>query len=333
MSAVIGGSTVLRMPPCATIVPAASARCACAPDQRFWSGRWLAGWFGRCGVGARGLVPQPGLIDARPVAPEQEARRLGQQNGVHERDAGQAGQLLPAAGLGGGAPVRGHGRAVVAAWVERKADGLLELGALRRRQPDGLLRPHQRGESLHHVHLDVAVDEELAARSWYCLALFGRCGFGPGSCGSCSGSSNTGGVTVSTTKDSAGPMLRMSIVSPANTHRWACAWKLCHAMPRSRLKTYQRMRWPLWATIVGVLPMNERPLKQNDGRFVPPDSITLCCWLVPACSSSALTPRARPSRPAGTNVLAAVAWTLTKLCPAGLHGDPAGHRGPWTPQK
>ena len=90
------------------------------------------------------------------------------------------------------------------------------------------------------------------------------------------GSSSTGGAVVSTTNDSAGPMLRMSIVSSANTHRCACGWKLCHAMPRSRLKTYQRIFWPAWATIVGVLPMNERPLKQNDGRLAPPASMTLC---------------------------------------------------------
>ena len=36
-------------------------------------------------------------------------------------------------------------------------------------------------------------------------------------------------------------------------------------MPRSRLKTYQRIRWPASATIVGVLPTNARPLKQYVG--------------------------------------------------------------------
>ncbi len=45
VSAVIGGVCWLRMPPWATIVPAASARCAWAPDQRFWSGRTSAGWL------------------------------------------------------------------------------------------------------------------------------------------------------------------------------------------------------------------------------------------------------------------------------------------------
>ncbi len=111
-------------------------------------------------------------------------------------------------------------------------------------------------------------------RRRYSLALLGRC-FGSWLSWILSGSSSTGGVTVSTTNDSAGPMLRMSIVSPAKTQRWACGWKLCHAMPRSRLNTYQRIRWPVWAAIVGVLPMKERPLKQSDGRLVPPDSITL----------------------------------------------------------
>ena len=51
-------------------------------------------------------------------------------------------------------------------------------------------------------------------------------------------------------------------------------------MPRSRLNTYQRIFWPAWARIVGVLPTNERPLKQNDGRLSPPASTTLC-WLGP----------------------------------------------------
>src|SRR6516162_6554790 len=51
-------------------------------------------------------------------------------------------------------------------------------------------------------------------------------------------------------------------------------------MLRSRLKTYQRIRWPACATIVGELPMKERPLKQYDGRLSPPRSRTLC-WLGP----------------------------------------------------
>jgi len=41
----IGGFVVLRIPPWTAIVAAASARCACAPDQMFWSGRTAAGWL------------------------------------------------------------------------------------------------------------------------------------------------------------------------------------------------------------------------------------------------------------------------------------------------
>src|SRR3954454_24745610 len=92
VSAVIGGFTVLRMPPWTTIVPAASARCAWAADQVFWSGRWAAGWVGggagpevlvrpragrlvgRDGVEAGRLVPQPRLVGTRPVAPEEDPR-------------------------------------------------------------------------------------------------------------------------------------------------------------------------------------------------------------------------------------------------------------------
>ena len=146
-----------------------------------------------------------------------------------------------------------------------------------------------------------------------------------------SGSSSTGGASVSTTNDSAGPMLRMSMVSPAKTQRWACGWKLCQFIPRSRLKTYQRMRCPLWATMVGVLPTNERPLKQSDGRLEPPDSTTL--WLV----VPAFVQRTRPPTPtvtsAGVKAFAAVACTSTRFGPPACTVIRPAIDGPCTPQK
>ena len=167
-------------------------------------------------------------------------------------------------------------------------------------------------------------------RSLYSVADLGRCFLGC-VCSMCSGRRSTGGVVVSSTKDSAGPMLRMSIVSSANTHRCACAWKLCHAMPRSRLKTYQRIFWPVWATTVGVLPMNERPLKQNDGRLAPPASITLC--VVAGLVFVHLTV---PFSPITTfvleNVLAGVAFTFSNAEPPGCTVTRPDIAGPCTPQ-
>ena len=113
-------------------------------------------------------------------------------------------------------------------------------------------------------------------RSVYSLApLCGR-----SQCSKPGGSSNTGGAWVSTIKDSAGPMLRRSIVSPANCQRWPCGWKLCQPIPRSRSNTYHRIRWPACARMVGLLPTKERPLKQKEGKLSPPRSTTLC-WLGP----------------------------------------------------
>ena len=77
-----------------------------------------------------------------------------------------------------------------------------------------------------------------------------------------SSNSSTCGIVASTTNDSAGPMLRISMFSPANFQRMACGWKLCQFIPMSRLKTYQRMRWPGRPTIVGELPTKPRPLMQ-----------------------------------------------------------------------
>src|SRR5215471_9172009 len=47
-------------------------------------------------------------------------------------------------------------------------------------------------------------------------------------------------------------------------------------MPRSRLKTYQRILWPALATMVGELPTKERPFKERLDS-PPPSSVTVCC--------------------------------------------------------
>ena len=153
-----------------------------------------------------------------------------------------------------------------------------------------LLRPHEPGEARHHVHLDVAVEQEVAAELVFLgvlrpvLRVLGlldlrrqqqhrrRLGLDDERLGRarCCGR-------------------RWSRC--ANCHRLPCRWKLCQPMPRSRLKTYQRIRWPAWATIVGLLPMNARPLKQVLG-IPAPSSVTV--W-VSCRASSAPCRRAAPS--------------------------------------
>jgi hypothetical protein len=61
------------------------------------------------------------------------------------------------------APVELHRRAVVAAGVERKTGRSADLGRLLVGQPDRLLRADEGDKPLHHVHLHVAVDREVAA--------------------------------------------------------------------------------------------------------------------------------------------------------------------------
>jgi hypothetical protein len=102
-------------------------------------------------------------------------------------------------------------------------------------------------------------------------------------------------------------MLRTSIVSPANVHRCACGWKLCHAIPRSRLNTYHRIRCPASAWIVGVLPTNVRPLKQYDA-IPPPSSVTVC--VSDDAVSHRTCPPGRTLTSTGSNAGAAVIVTV-----------------------
>jgi len=54
-------------------------------------------------------------------------------------------------------------RAIIVAVIQRQAGFESESLRLRFSQPDGLPRPHKTRQPRHHVHLDVAVDEEVAA--------------------------------------------------------------------------------------------------------------------------------------------------------------------------
>src|SRR5882762_5732610 len=123
-------------------------------------------------------------------------------------------------------------------------------------------------------------------------------------------------------KDSAGPRLRVSTFWSAQRQRCACVWKLCHTGPRSRLKTYQRMCCPLSATMVGVLPTKDRPLRHIDSMLAPDDSVTVC-GIDPECVQVTVPPGAtetvaglKPGVPASRMKTAAVAGppatTLTR---------------------
>ena len=78
---------------------------------------------------------------------------------AHRRTSGD---LLPPATVVRLTVLHIHHRAVVAARVKRKTGCLLEALNLRWCQPEGLVGPNQTGQAAHHVHLDMAVDEEVA---------------------------------------------------------------------------------------------------------------------------------------------------------------------------
>src|SRR5262249_23202067 len=88
--------------------------------------------------------------------------------------------------------------------------------------------------------------------------------------------------------------------------------------PRSRLKTYQRIFCPASARMVGVLPTNDRPLRQNDGMLLPPASTTLC-WLGPL-----LVQRTCPPAPTVTALVppSPMNWLSTRVT-AASGGPPA----------
>ena len=197
----------------------------------------------RRGIEAGGLVPQPRLVRPLPVAPVQNSRRVRQQHGMHERDFWQARQHLPSAAYRLLTPIERDRRTVVVAWIQRQPDRGAQFVGLGRRQPDRLLRAHQRGEPHHHVHLDVAVNQEVAAQ----VVLRSRaCDDGADAAPSRAPATATGPAapSVSTMNDSAGLIPRTSMVSSAKRQRCACGWKLCQFMLRSRLNTYQRISLP-----------------------------------------------------------------------------------------
>ena len=261
-------------PPWTSRVPGASSMYACSADQMLASGRLWAGlgdverlvrrqrvcpWVDR-------VVPDP----AQVVAECRRSRRYS--------TCGVPGSSTACIMQTSGEPgTSSHSPQSIFSQRSRSTSGQslsqVSTGRPMRRlrgccacsvgEPYRLPRAHEPGEALHHVHLDVAVEEEVAAEL-YASAASAAC-FGAGPSSISGGSSRTGGASSRRTNDSAGPMLRMSMGSFGELPALPCRWKLCQPMPRSRLKTYQRIFWPARATIVGRVP-DERPPVEAEAR-------------------------------------------------------------------
>lgn len=122
------------------------------------------GLVGRLDVGAGAGVPDPGMVRARAVAPEQHLIRPGEQHRVHHGHLRQAGHLVPPAATGGGAVGKVDRGAGVAARVQGQPDGGEQLVLLGGGQPDPLVRADHRSQARGHVRLDVAVHQEIPAQ-------------------------------------------------------------------------------------------------------------------------------------------------------------------------
>src|SRR5215471_9117852 len=78
--------------------------------------------IGGLSVKTRRLIPQPALIGPLTVAPVEQAGRVREPHRVHESDLRQAGELLPAAANGVGAPIEPYSRTGIVAGVHPKTD-------------------------------------------------------------------------------------------------------------------------------------------------------------------------------------------------------------------
>jgi hypothetical protein len=133
----------------------------------------------------------------------------------------------------------------------------------------------QAGHSLHHVHLDMAMKQEIAANfhMLFVFFLFVRMAailaFGQ--------PDHVGDNGFGNERFRRAKAARIDdLIAPVP----ACwVWKA--PTRRCELKTYQRIRLPASQTMVGVLPTNVRPFKHIDSRLPDEDSVTVC-GIVPA---------------------------------------------------
>src|SRR5216684_4828062 len=128
--------------------------------------REALGLVDRLRVEAGGLIPKSCLVDVCRVvvAPEEYPGRIWQQHSVHERLPRQPGKLFPAPSYSVCAAIELHRRTGVISRVQRKSDLGSELLCLLKCQVDSLAGTQQSNEPLHHVHFDMTVNKEVAAK-------------------------------------------------------------------------------------------------------------------------------------------------------------------------